>query len=116
VENQTQVPNDEFQDTGTSPTAPGETVASEKCLMLDNDALPINRASSCHNERLVQSIDDRGPIHCVVLLSGIDGIDTKGSAPVPGVENINMLDAALVSIREVAIHPMPPSQPRKLFN
>jgi hypothetical protein len=42
VDNQTQVPNDELQDTGTSPTAPGETVASEELSMLDNDAPPIN--------------------------------------------------------------------------
>jgi hypothetical protein len=61
VYNQIQVPNDELQDTGTSPTAPGETMASEERPMYDNDAPPINQASSLHNERLVQSTDDQGP-------------------------------------------------------
>jgi hypothetical protein len=58
VDNQTEVPNDELQDTGTSPIAPGEMMASEERPMHDNDAPPINRASSLHNERLVQSTDD----------------------------------------------------------
>jgi hypothetical protein len=99
VDNQTQVPNDELQDIGTSPTAPGEMVTSEERPMLDNDAPSINR----------------GPTHYVVLPSGVDGVDTEGNTPVPGVENINTLDAAPVSIREVATHLMPPSQPRQLF-
>jgi hypothetical protein len=73
--------------------------------MPDNDVPPINRASPFHNERLVQSIDDRGSTHCVVLLSEIDGVHTEGNAPAPGMENINMLDAAPLSIREIAIHP-----------
>jgi hypothetical protein len=115
VDNQTQVPNDELQDIGTSPTAPGEMVTSEERPMLDNDAPSINRASPFHNERLVQTTDDRGPTHYVVLPSGVDGVDTEGNTPVPGVENINTLDAAPVSIREVATHLMPPSQPRQLF-
>jgi hypothetical protein len=104
-----------LQDIGTSPTTPGETVASEEHPMPENDAPPINQASPLHNERLIQSTNDRGPTHCIVLPSGIDGIDTERNAHVPSVENINMLDAALVSIREVATHPMPPSQPQQLF-
>jgi hypothetical protein len=31
------------------------------------------------------------------------------------VENINTLDAAPISVQEVATHLMPPSQPRQLF-
>jgi hypothetical protein len=115
VDNQTQVPNDELQDTKTSPTIPGETMASEECPMHDNDAPPINQASLLHNERLVQSTDDRGLAHCVVLPSKINGVDTEGIAPVPTVENINTLNAAPVGIQEVATHPMPPSQPQQLF-
>jgi hypothetical protein len=115
VDNQTQVPNDELQDTGTSPTAAGKTMASEEHPMHDNDAPPISRASPLHNECLVQSTDDRGLAHCVVLPSGIDGIDTKGNAPVPSVENINTVNAAPIGIQEVATHPMPLSQPWKLF-
>jgi hypothetical protein len=42
VDNQTQVPNDKLQDTRTSPTALGETMASEERPMHDNDAPPIN--------------------------------------------------------------------------
>jgi hypothetical protein len=116
VDNQTQDPNDEVQDTGTSPTVPGHTMASEERPMHDNDVPPINQASPLHNERLIQDTDGRGPVHCVVLPSGIDGIDTEGNALVPTVENINMLNASLVGIQEVATHPMPPSQPRQLFN
>jgi hypothetical protein len=115
VDNQTQVPNDELQDTGTSPTILGKTMASEERPMHDNDAPPINQASPLYNERLIQSTDDRGPAHCVVLPSGIDGVDTEGNAHVPTVENINTLNAAPVGIQEVATHPMPPSQPRQLF-
>jgi hypothetical protein len=55
------------------------------------------------------------PAHCVVLPSGIDGVDTKRNAPVPSVENINTVNATSIGIQEVAIHPMPPSQPRQLF-
>jgi hypothetical protein len=51
-----------------------------------------------HNECLIQSTGDRGPAHCVVLPSGIDGVDTEGNAPVPSMENINTLNAALVDI------------------
>jgi hypothetical protein len=53
VDNQTQVPNDELQDTRTSPTAPGDTMASEERPMHDNDVPHINQASSLRNERLV---------------------------------------------------------------
>jgi hypothetical protein len=115
VDNQTQDPNDEFQDTGTSPTAPGDTMASEERPMHDNDVPPTNPVSPSRNELLVQGIDGRGLAHCVVLPSGIDGVDTEGNAPVPTLENINTLNTALVGIQEVATHPMPPSQPRQLF-
>jgi hypothetical protein len=77
--------------------------------MHDNDAPPINRASSLHNERFVQSIDGQDPAHCIMLPSGIDGIDKEGNASVPTVENINTVNAAPVGIQEVATHPMPPS-------
>ena len=83
--------------------------------MHDNDAPPINQASSLHNERLVQCVDDRGPRHCVVLPSRLDGIHKEGNAPVPSIENINTLNATHVGIQEVATHLMPPSQPQQLF-
>jgi hypothetical protein len=53
VDNQTQDPNDELQDTGTSPIAPGDTMASEERPMHDNDVPPINLVSSFRNELLV---------------------------------------------------------------
>jgi hypothetical protein len=115
VDNQTQDPNDEFQGTETSPTALGDAMASEERPMHDNDVPPINPVSPSCNELLVQGTDGGGPVHCVVLLSRIDGIDTEGNAPVPTLENINTLNAAPVGIQEVATHPMPPSQPRQLF-
>jgi hypothetical protein len=115
VDNQTQDPNDELQDTGTSPTVSGDMMASEERPMHDNDVPPTNPVSPSCNELLVQGTDGGGPAHCVLLPSGIDGIDTKGNAPVPTLENINILNAAPVGIQEVATHPMPPSQPRQLF-
>jgi hypothetical protein len=115
VDNQIQDPNDELQDTGTSPTVSGDTMASEERPMHDNDVPPTNPVSPSRNELLVQGTDGGSPAHCVLLLNGIDGIDTEGNAPVPTLENINMLNAAPISVQEVATHPMPPSQPRKLF-
>jgi hypothetical protein len=115
VDNQTQDPNDKLQDTGTSPTAPGEMMASEERPMHDNDVPPINQVSLLRNELLVQGTDGRGPTHCVVLPSGIDGVDTEENAPITSVENINTPNGALVGIQEVATHPMPPSQPEQLF-
>jgi hypothetical protein len=115
VDNQTQDPNDELQDTGTSLTASGDMMASEERPMHDNDVPPTNPVSTSRNELLVQSIDGRGPPHCVLLPSGIDGVDTEGNAPVPTLEIINMLNAAPVGIQEVATNLMPPSQPRQLF-
>jgi hypothetical protein len=115
VDNQIQDPNDKFQDTGTSPTVSGDMMASEECPMHDNDVPPTNPVSPSRNELLVQGIDGGGPAHCVLLPSGIDGVDTEGNAPVPTLENINMLNAAPVGVQEVATHPMPPSQPRQLF-
>jgi hypothetical protein len=117
VDNQIQDPNDELQDTGTSPTAPSDPIASEERPMHDNDVPPINLVSPPppHNELLVQGTDGGGPAHCMVLPSGIDGVDTKENAPVPTLENINMLNATPIGIQEVATHPMPPSQPRQLF-
>jgi hypothetical protein len=115
VDNQIQDPNDELQDTGTSPTAPGNTMASEERPMHDNDVPPTNPVFPSSNELLVQGTDGGGPAYCLLLPSGIDGVDTEGNAPVPTLENINMLNAAPVSIQEVATHSMPPSQPRQLF-
>jgi hypothetical protein len=115
VDIQTQDPNDELQDTGTSPTASGDMMASEERPMHDNDVPPTNPVSPSPNELLIQGTDGGGPAHCVLLPSGIDGVDTEGNAPVPTLEIINMLNAAPVGIQEVATHPMPPSQPRKLF-
>jgi hypothetical protein len=83
--------------------------------MHDNDVPPIKPISPSRNELIVQGTDGGGPAHCVVLPSGIDGVDTEGNAPDPTLENINMLNAALVDIQEVATYPMPPSQPRQLF-
>jgi hypothetical protein len=61
--------------------------------MHDNDVLPINPVSPSHNELLVQATDGGGPAHCVVLPSGIDGVDKEGNAPIPTLENINTLNA-----------------------
>jgi hypothetical protein len=83
--------------------------------MHDNDVPPINPVSPSCNELLVQGTDGGGLAHCIVLPSGIDGVDTEGFAPILTLENINTFNAALVSIQEVATHPMPPSQPRQLF-
>jgi hypothetical protein len=115
ADNQIQDPNDELQDIGTSPTAPGDMTAFEERPMHDNGVPLINQASSLRNEHPVQGTDGRGPAHCVVPPNGIDGIGTEGNAPVPTVENINTFNAALVDVQEVATHPMPPSQPRQLF-
>jgi hypothetical protein len=115
VDNQTQDHNDELQDTGTSPTASGDMMASKECPMHDNDVPPTNPVSPSSNELLVQGTDGGGPTHCVLLPSGIDGVDTEGNAPVPTLEIINMLNTAPVGIQEVATNPMPPSQPRQLF-
>jgi hypothetical protein len=115
VDNQTQDPNDELQDTGTSLTASGDMMASEERPMHDNDVPPTNPVSLSRNEFLVQGTDGGGPTHCMLLPNGIDGVDTEGNAPVPTLENINMLNAVPVGIQEVATHPMPPSQPRQLF-
>jgi hypothetical protein len=112
VDNQTQDPNDELQDTGTSPTALGDMMAFEQRPIHDSDVPPTNPVSPSCNELLVQGTDGGGPTHCVLLLSRIDGVDTEGNAPVPTLEIINMLDVAPVGIQEVATNPMPPSQPR----
>ena len=42
VENETKVPNEELQDTGTSSITLGKTVALEERPMPNNDALPTN--------------------------------------------------------------------------
>jgi hypothetical protein len=76
---------------------------------------PTNPVSPSRNELLVQGTDGRGPAHCVMLPSRIDGVDTEGNAPVPTLEIINMLNATPIGIQEVATHPMLPSQPRQLF-
>jgi hypothetical protein len=90
-------------------------MASEERPTHDNDVPPTNPVSPSRNELLVQGIDGGGPVHCVLLPSGIDGVDAEGNAPVLTLENINMLNAAPVGIQEVATHPMPPSQPQQLF-
>src|SRR5450759_1257799 len=77
VDNQEQDPNEELEDTGTSPTAPGDTVASKERPMHDNDVPPINPLSPSRNELIVQGIDGGGPAHCVVLPSGTEGVDTE---------------------------------------
>jgi hypothetical protein len=76
VDNQTQDHNDELQDTGTSPTASGDMMASEEHPRHDNDVPPTNPGSPSPNELLVQGTDGGGPRHCVLLPSGIDGVDT----------------------------------------
>jgi hypothetical protein len=115
VDNQTQDPNDKLQDTVTSPTALGDMMASEERPMHDNDVPPTNPVSPSRNELLVQGIDGGGPPHCVLLPSGIDGVDTEGNAHVPTLEINSMINAAPVGIQEVATNPMPPSQPQQLF-
>jgi hypothetical protein len=115
VDNQTEDPNHELQDTGTSPTGSGDMMASEEHPMHDNDVPSTNPVSPSRNELLVQGTDGGGPPHCVLLPSGIDGVDMEGNAPVPTLEINNMLNAAPVGIQEVATNPMPPSQPRQLF-
>jgi hypothetical protein len=99
VDNQTQDPNDELQDTRTSPTAPGDTMASEERPMHDNDVPPINLVFPSRNELLVQGTDGGGPAHCVMLPSGIDRLDKEGNAPVPTLKIINILNAAPVGIQ-----------------
>jgi hypothetical protein len=86
VDNQTQDHNDELQDTGTSPTTSGNMMASKKRPMHDNDVPPTNPVSPSRNELLVQGTNGRGPTHCVLLPSRIDGVDTEGNAPVPTLE------------------------------
>ena len=115
VDNQTQDPNNELQDTGTSPTALGNMMAFEEHPMYDNDVPPINPISPSCNELTVQGIDGGGPAHYMVLPSKIDGVDMEGNIVVPTLENINRLNVAPVSIQEVATHPTPPSQPWQLF-
>jgi hypothetical protein len=83
--------------------------------MHDNDVPPTNPVSPSCNELLVQGTDGGGPTHCVLLPSGIDGVDTEGNALVPTLEIISILNAAPVGIQEVATNPMPPSQLRQLF-
>jgi hypothetical protein len=77
VDNQTQDPNDELQDTRTSPTAPGDTMASEERPIHDNDVPPIKPVSPSRNELIIQGTDGGGPAHYMVLPSGIDGVDTE---------------------------------------
>jgi hypothetical protein len=115
VDNQTQDPNDELQDTETSPTASGDMMASEERPMHDNDVPPTNPVSPSHNELLVQGTNGGGPTHCMLLPSGIDGVDTEGNAHVPTLEIISILNTPPVGIQEVTTNPMPPSQPRQLF-
>ena len=118
VHNQTEDRNDELQDTGTSPSALGDTMASEEGRMHDNDVPPINPMFPSCNEPIVQGIHVGSPAHCVVPPSRIDGVDMEGNASVPTLENIHTLNAAPVNIQEVATHPRPPSspsQPRRLF-
>jgi hypothetical protein len=73
-------------------------MASEERSMHDNDVPPINPVSPSHNELLVQGTDGGGPVHCMLLPSEIDGVDTEGNAPIPTLENINMLNVAPVGI------------------
>ena len=115
VDNQTQDANDKLQDTMTSPIALGETMASKERPMHDNDVPPINPTSSSRNEVIIQGADGRGLVHCVVLLSGIDGLQMEGNASIPTLENINMLNATPIGIQEIATHPMPPFQLWQLF-
>jgi hypothetical protein len=115
VDNQIQDHNDELQDTGTSSTASGDMMAFEERPMHDNDVPPTNPVSPSSNELLVQGTDGGGPTYCVLLPSGIDGVDTEGNAPILTLEINNMLNKAPVDIQEVATNPMPPSQPRQLF-
>jgi hypothetical protein len=112
VDNQIEDPNHELQDTGTSPTGLGDMMAFEECPMHDNDVPSTNPVSPSRNELLVQGTDGGGPPHCMLLPSGIDGVDTEGNAPVPTLEINNMLNAAPVGIQEVATNLMPPSQLR----
>jgi hypothetical protein len=90
VDNQIQDHNDELQDTGTSSTASGDMMAFEERPMHDNDVPPTNPVSPSSNELLVQGTDGGGPTHCVLLPSGIDGVDTEGNAPVPTLEITNI--------------------------
>ena len=53
VDNQIQDPNDELQDTETSPTAPGDMMASEERPLHDNVVPPINPVSPSRNEVIV---------------------------------------------------------------
>ena len=116
VDKQTQDPNDKLQDTETSPIAPDDMMASEERSMYDNDVPPIIPVSPSHNELIILGTNGGGLAHCVVLPSEIDGVDVERNALVPTLENINMLNAAPISIQEVATHPMPPLQPWNCSN
>ena len=83
--------------------------------MHDNDVPPTNPVSPSRNELIVEGIAGKGPAHCVVLPSAIEGFHTERNAPVPTLENICMLNAALFGIQEDATHPTLPYQPRWLF-
>ena len=98
VDNQTQDPNDEFQDTGTSPIALGDMMASKERPMHDNDVPSINPISPFCNKVIVQGTNGGGPAYCVVLPSKIDGVDMEGDAPVSILENINTLNVVFVDI------------------
>jgi hypothetical protein len=101
--------------TGGSVTSRRVTKSRYRHKVTIDNAAPIKLVSPSRNELLVQGTDGRGPAHCVVLPSGIDGVDTEGNAPVPTLENINTLNTAPISIQEVATYPMPPSQSWQLF-
>jgi hypothetical protein len=77
VDNQIQDPIDELQDTGTSPTTLGDTMASKERPMYDNDVPPTNSVSPSHNELLVQGTDGGGPHIVCCFQTGLMGLTQK---------------------------------------
>ena len=115
MENQGPDPNDELQDTGTSPTAVGDTMPSKEHSSHVDDVPPTNPASPSCNEFIVQDIAGGAPPHCVLLPSVIEWVRMEENAHVRTLGDICALDTIPVSIQEDATLPRPPSPARQLF-
>jgi hypothetical protein len=77
VDNQTQDPNDELQDTGTSPTAPGDTMASEERPMHDNDVPPTNPVFPLATNSLFKVLMVEVPHIACCFQAGLMGLTRK---------------------------------------
>jgi hypothetical protein len=107
VQKKKHVSNEDLEDTGTSPITPSEAVASNECHVIEDNALPTNLASPVHNQRHIQSSENRASTHCDVLQSGIGGIHKEVNASVQGKASINTHDPLINFLQEIAAHPVP---------